>query len=51
MVKRYEVTISADLVVVVEADSEEEAFEAGLDKFNAEREISSDSVEEIQDED
>ena len=51
MVKRYEVRIVADWSGVVEADSEEEAFEAGLDKFNAEREISSDSVEEIQDED
>ena len=51
MVKRYEVTISADLVVVVEADSEQDAFFSALDRFNAEREISSDSVEEIQDED
>ena len=50
MVKRYEVTMASYLVVVVEADSKEEAFEAGLDRFNAEREISSDSVEEIQDE-
>ena len=51
MVKRYEVRIVGGWDGVVEADSEEEAFEAGLDKFNAEREISSDSVEEIQDED
>ena len=51
MVKRYEVRIVADWDGVVEADSEEEAYEVGLDKFNAKREISSDSVEEIQDED
>ena len=57
MVKRYEVRIVADWIGVVEADSYEEATEAGQEKFNVLQEISSNSVarslyvEELQDED
>jgi len=45
MVKRYEVRIVADWSDVVEADSYEEATEAGQERFNALQEISSNSVE------
>jgi hypothetical protein len=51
LAKRYTVKISADFEGVVEADSEEEAWEIALDKFNAEREIVSSDVAEVDESD